>query len=201
MASKSQNTGVGTKDGTEGTIQPLTPFQRMIRTMQMDATTETEDARFSGDDLNAILLADSDTDLWESDERGPLNAQHLAGCELQLLDVLVKFSRGGSSTEGIKTPFITSDGKKMYLLVTAVRVSDAGEKTHLRMPAIGEVFQFNTSARFLATKIWAFYMRGKIDKNSGKYLECVIRETDLGDGQGVLKLRPMPKRVVRTVSE
>jgi hypothetical protein len=172
-----------------------TPFQRMIRHMEMDATMDVEEGRFSGDDLNEILSAETEEDLWAAGEAGPLNAQHLAGCELALTDLQVKYSRGESD---IATPFVSGDGKKMYFLITAHRISDAGEKAHLRLPKVGQDFQFNTSARFLAAKVWMFYSRGYFGGDSGKSFECAVHETDLGGGTGVLKIRPIPTRATRT---
>jgi hypothetical protein len=197
MPGKSQPKDVDQIVTEPSAVMQQTPFQRFIRAMESEAVMAADDDKFSGDDLNAILAASTEDEIWDADERGPLNAQHLAGCELALVDVTVKFSRD-SSDEAIKSPFVTADGKKMYLIVSAYRLSDAGEKSHLRLPAVGEFFEFNTSARFLVAKIWNFYTRGYIDADAGKSLECVIRETDLGGGQGVLKLRPMPRRVVRT---
>jgi hypothetical protein len=195
MVTKSDKTDVDQTVTEPTNVTAQTPFQRMIRAMEMDATAEVEEGRFSGDDLNVILSAESEDELWEAGEAGPLNAQHLAGCELALVDVQVKYSRGESD---ILTPFQTTDGKKMYFLISAYRLSDAGTKPHIKLPAVGEQFQFNTSARFLATKIWAFYVRGYISPDSGKTLECSIFETDLGGGTAVLKLRKVPSRVVRT---
>lgn len=195
MASKGDNGKVDQNVTEPSNVATQTPFQRMIRAMEMDATAEVEAGNFTGDDLNAILSAETEEELWEAGEQGPLNAQHLAGCELAIVDVRVKYSRGESD---ILTPFVTPDGRKMYFLVNAYRLSDAGKKAPIVLPAVGEIFEFNTSARFLATKIWAFYTRGYINPDTGKTLECAIHETDLGGGQAVLKLRKLPNRVVRT---
>lgn len=179
-----------------------TPFQIMIRAMEMEATAD--EGTFAGDDLNSILAAESEEEIWDADERGPLNFQHLDGCELGIMGISVKFSRG--VRDDIATPFVVttpgrngeSKTKKMYLLVKAVRLSDAGEKTLLRLPAVGEVFEANTSARFVVAKLWAFYTKGYINPDTGRVLNCMVKATDLGDGQAVLKLRPMPNRSVRS---
>jgi hypothetical protein len=186
---------------TNGTLTGRTPFQTMIRAMAMDASAE--DASFGGDDLNAILSAETEEQLWESDERPPLNFQHLSGCEIAILNFDVKFSRSGN--DDIATPFVWEDErgnkKKMYILAQCVRLSDAGEKPIIRLPAVGEVFTANTSARFVVAKMWRAMTMGLINAETGKTLECQVQETDLGNGTGVLKLRPMPRRVTRTVVE
>lgn len=179
-----------------GVVKPPTPFQEMLRAMANDA--QAEDTSFGGDDLNAILTAETEDDLWESDERPPLNFQHLSGCEIAVLDFAVKFSRGNNTS--IQTPFVWRDErgneKKMYVLVKCVRISTAGEKSHIKLPPVGEVFEANTSARFVVAKLWRAMILGLFDYESGRTWECAIQETDLGDGTAVLKLRPIPKRSV-----
>lgn len=180
-----------------GTVQTASPFQRMVRAMAMEASAE-DDSRFTGDDLTSIIEAESEEELWDADERPPLNAQHLAGCILEILDVDVHYSRG--SRDDIETPFQVSDGrstKKMYLVATAVRITNDADRGNLiKLPKIGEVFTFNTSARYFTTKLWQFYTRGYINREAGIKLRCLVRETDLGDGTAVLKLRPAPDSVV-----
>jgi hypothetical protein len=188
------------KNVTTGQVTKITPFQGMIRQMGMTAELDLTATKFNGDDLNALLTAETEAELWDADERGPLNFQHLADCELQIIDLSVKYSRAGQNGDMV-SQFVTDDGKKMYLLVTAVRISNAGEKTVLRLPAVGEEFQANTSARYVVGKLWAFLQKGYIDPDNGKRLECVVKSTDLGDGQAVLKLRPMPRRTQPTVTE
>jgi hypothetical protein len=198
MAPKSQS-GVSIPDRGTAEMMAPTPFQEMLRTMAMVATAEQEENRFAGDDLNAILSAETEEEMWEADERGPLNFQHLAGCEIAIIDLSVKFSR--NSNASIVTPFVTEDPRtgdkrKMYFLVTAVRLSDAGEKKIIRLPKVGEVFQANTSARYVSAKLWWFYSKGMIDSNAGGQVECLVEETDLGDETAVLKLKRVPRRVV-----
>jgi len=185
----------------EGTIQGPTPFQVMIRAMANDASED--EGNFAGDDLNTILSAETETELWDSDERPPLNFQHLIGCEIEILDFQVKFSRG-SRGDAIKTPFLYQDKdgpKKMYLLAKCVRLSDAGEKPIIRLPGVGEVFEANTSARFVVAKLWRAMTMGLINTGTGKSLQTLVQGTDLGDGQEVIKLRPLPSRHARTVTE
>jgi hypothetical protein len=200
MASKGDATQVD-RNVTEPTaIIQQTPVQRMIRTMELEATADAETSANDNADLNALLTAETDEELWDADERPPLNAQHLAGCDIQFIDVRVKYSRGnlvGNDGKTAQPTFVTTDGKKMYLLVTAVRLSDPDTKTAVQLPAIGEEFEFNTSARYLTTKLFQFYLRGKINRDNGQRLTAFIRATGLEEGQAVLKLRP--PRTVRTI--
>lgn len=183
-------------DPKSGIVKPPTPFEIMLQAMANDAMAE--DASFGGDDLNAILSAETEQELFESDDRPPLNFQHLAGCELSIIGFDVKFSRANNSS--IQTPFVWRDDrgneKKMYLLVKCVRISDSGnKKSVVRLPAIGEAFTANTSARYVVAKLWRAMILGLVDENAGRSWECMVQETELGDETAVLKLKEIPKRV------
>jgi hypothetical protein len=192
------NRNPATSDQAAATItdmQPSSPFRRMITAMAQDATMETE-TPFTGDDdaaLKAILTAETDDEIWDADERGPLGFRDLAGCEIAILDVQVKFSR--TNNADMKTVFYSPDNRQMYLLLTCTRLSVTGdEDKKINLPDIGEVFQANTSARYLVAKIWTFYVRGRIRPSDGSQLECRVKAVDLGGDQAVLQLRPIPKR-------
>jgi hypothetical protein len=91
----------------------------------------------------------------------------------------------------------TKDGKQMYLMVTMARISDAGEKSDRILPSVGETFQANTSARFVVAKLWWLSTHGYIDAEGGKVAEVKVQATDLGGGQSVIKLMPVPQRATR----
>ena len=195
---KSDTTAPAAGEPADGITSAPTPFQMMIHAMSQVATADETEGRFSGDDLIAILTAETEEEIWEADDRPPLNFQHLAGCEIDIIDFQVKFSRGSST---IDTPFQTHDGRKMYLLVSCQRLSRAGEKKLIRLPDPGEVFQANTSARYIVAKIWAFWAKGKIDPQTGASLRALVQEIELGGDQSVLKLRPLsPQPVTSSVA-
>lgn len=191
MAGKRQS-GELDQTVTEPTsIAPATPFYRMVRAMDMEATADEESNFLALESVNAILSAEEDADIWDADERGPLNFQHLAGCDIRITDVHVKYSR--STT--INTPYAVTDDhgatKKMYLLVTVVRTSAETEMPLIRLPEPGEAFQVNTSAQFVVPKIWAFYVKGRINPDNGASLAAYVKSIPLDDsGQKVIKLRP-----------
>jgi hypothetical protein len=184
---------------TADQAKPPTPFERMIHSMARIAELEKQEAAVSTDQDNAILSAETIEEMWDADERGPLGGRDLADCELAILNIGLKYSRSNTAPDGseIKTKFRTSDGRILYLMVDAVRTSDAGEKKTIRLPKVGETFQFNTSAPSLVEKLWWLHQHGMIDPLQGKMVECVIKAIDLGGGQAVLKLRPAPRRAQR----
>ena len=172
---------------TDGTaVISLKPFQRAIRAMDMEATADETDNFMMLDMADAILEAESDEEIWEADERGVLNFQHLAGCDIIITDVHVKY---GSGNTDIITPF-QWEGRKMYLLVTVVRTSHETDRPEIRLPEPGEPFTVNTSAFFVVTKIWAFYTKGRINPDNGSSLAAYVKNVDLEGGKKVIKLRP-----------
>jgi hypothetical protein len=192
MASQKTDKDVSTV--MEGTVQHTSPIRRMLGAMAMDATMDTDSA-FTGDDIMGIIEAETEAEMFDADQQGPLNFQHLGGCELAIYDVAVKFGRGGN--DDIKTMFIDPDsGKQMYLWITAARISDAGNKSTVKLPGVGEQFNASTSARYVVAKLWWLSTHGKIDRDAGLSYEVKVEATDLGGGQAVIKLLPVPKRSV-----
>jgi hypothetical protein len=180
---------------TEMGIPENSPFRRMLNDMSQLAQAEEESSAFMGDSLAAIYNAEDDDAVWDADMTGPFNAQHLAGCELDLYDMRIVYSRGRENGEDINSPWVSQDGKKMYALVTAARISSAGEKRIINLPKVGEQFIFNTSAQFLTAKLFTFWTRGKF--GNGATMTAAVQATELGDGKAVLKLVRVPERVIR----
>lgn len=175
------------------TVEPVSSpsaIQLLIRRMEMTAEYEEANTSFRGDDINAILEAETEEEMWEADARGPLNGKDLEDCELVIHNVVVKFSRKG--VEDIQSVFTTEDNRQMYLLVESTRISEAGNKARIRLPEVGEQFTWNTSARFIVAKLdWL----SRHDMIPGA--EVVVKAIDLGGGQSVLKLSKVSQRIVR----
>ena len=197
MAAREKGNGEIATQEMEGTVSQSSPIRRMLLAMAMDATMETE-RPFTGDDILGILEAETEDEMFEGDQQGPLNFQHLSGCEIAVYDVQVKYGNAGSNDEEIKTMFVDPEsGRQMYLMVTAARISNAGEKKLLKLPSIGEQFTANTSARFAVAKLWWLVTHGKIDRDAGLSYELFVQGTDIGSGREVIKLLPVPKRSVQ----
>lgn len=173
----------------EGAVVKRSPVQQMINAMSNDASFD-DGSSFTGDDIVGILSAESVEDMFEADLQGPLGLRDLDGCELAVYDVNVKFGRGND--ESIKTMFTDEDGRQMYVIVSAARISDAGNRKDRILPTVGETFQFNTSARFALAKLWWLRTHGYV--GDGKSFEVTVEATDLGGGQSVIKLKPVPQR-------
>lgn len=194
MATNGKTPARNENGATEGTVVPSPRILRLVRMMEMEATAAIEDSSFKGDDVMDIFEAETKADMYESDQREPLNFQKLAGCELEILDIEVKFSKGGTNAteEAITSIFTTPEGKQMYLMVKAVRTRKTGEeKRSVRLPEVGEIFQANTSARFVVAKLMWLSTHGEVDSASGNTERVKVKGTPLGDGQEVVKLLPV----------
>lgn len=185
MASGKQSGDVDRNVTVPASVATPTPFHRMIRAMDMEATVDESNFQVL-DSINAILAAEEDEEIWDADEMGILNFQHLAGCDILITDVHVKY---GASVSDIVTPF-QYEGKKMYLLLTVIRTSKETEHPEIRLPDPGEPFTVNTSATYIVPKVWAFYTKGRINPDTGAKLAAYVKSISLDGGKAVIKLRP-----------
>lgn len=172
-------------------VQEMRPAQRafyeMLLGIEQIATEDLDSGAFMGDDLAGILTADSESDMWDADEKPRFNAKVLSGCEMELYGWEAKFSPQESEIEsGLIGP---EKRRKMYLLVHAARINSAGQDDIYRLPEVGEDFVWNTSARFIVAKLYWLLKRGYFD--NGKAVKVRIQGTDLGSGKSVEKLKPL----------
>jgi hypothetical protein len=200
MATKgnaSENKPAGTemeevKEIIESEVSTLRPTQlavlELLTGLENVATEDTDDsgAGFFGDDIAAILMSENEAEMWDADELPRLNAKILSGCELAVYGYQVKFSDDPEIVSGLIGPV---SRRKMYLLVKSARLNHAGQENIYKLPDIGEEFTWNTSARFIVSKLYWLQHRGRFD--NGKSVRCRIQGTDLGAGKSVEKLKPL----------
>jgi hypothetical protein len=178
-----------------GTIEAPTAFRRLLTKMDSIATLDNSVESYKGDDIALILEADSEEQMWEADEQASINAKHLSGCALEILEFSVKYG----SNDDVITPFVGTGGRKMYLTVMSTRLDKSGEKQLLRLPEPHEVFTWNTSARFIVAKLFWLLEHGYFD--NGLAVQCRIVGTDLGGGKAVEKLKPLSYQTVQSSTE
>ncbi len=143
------------------------PYQRWIDILTIEADLSgTEEAEFVLDDvLSGIIDAETMEDAFEASTKGPESGKGLVDVELAVKDVVIYHSR------------ISTGRFKFVAKVEATRL-DTGEDVTFRVGAPNVVALYWKAREF-----------GKLP------LECVITERDLGDGKGLLNLKPLPKRV------
>jgi hypothetical protein len=154
-------------------------FRELLGRMEIEATEE--DPSFLSPmitSMQKILTAESEEDMWEADELDQTGGRDLGDIEQRILAYQIKYSMAMDSD--IKSAFIDSKGRGMYLLVRSARLDN------------GEEFVWNTSAPLIVGKILWLADRSKLPH------ECVIREVPLGGGRKVIKLKPVPRRAVQT---
>jgi hypothetical protein len=171
-----------------GTVSGPSPFQRLRRRMAEMAVLDTAEKKVSGEDINAILLAETEADMWDADEMSVYNAQKLSGTDLQIISFEVRFSDG--SNEDIKTPFVDDKGRQMYLLVQAFRITEArGEDKTLILPEVGTEFVWNTSARNIVAKLFWMLDHGWFDIDAPNPVRVHMKGTGLTGGRSVEKMK------------
>lgn len=191
MASKSQDITTP----ANGTVEKANAFQLLVRKMAGMATLAEKSGVVTGEDIIPILTAENEDEMWDADERARYNAKTLSGCALQIIGFDVKFSDG--SDESINTPFIDpATGKQMYLLVSAFRINKSGEKKETRLPELGEVFTWNTSARNIVGKLFWMLNHGWFDPGATP-VRLVIEGTNLGGTKSVEKLKRFTGEVLQ----
>lgn len=202
MAAKGNQNGDVSNGESNGTIvtDARTRMARLVALMAREATATLEETEFLGDDILGIWEAETEEAMWDADNRPPLNFDKLAGTELEIIQVDIKYS----NRSNLRTPFKTTNEKgervSMYLWVTACRTRETGdEDKSVRLPDIGEVFQFNTSARFAVAKLMWLYVHGMIDPDRGTTKQVRVIATEVGDepGQRVIKLGQVKPATVR----
>jgi hypothetical protein len=173
---------------TDGTIVAPSPAELMLRKMAGMATADFDQRKNSVDDLNVILDA-SDEEFWDSDERIAISAKTLSGCVIEIRDFDVKYGDSAVGDDDITSPFISPDGRQMYLLIEASMIDKRQQvEKLLKLPEVGEIFQFNTSARYVVAKIMSAHNRGWLDDN--RTLRVRVVGTPIKNGkQRVEKLK------------
>lgn len=159
---------------------------QLLTALEAMGTEDTDSRGFSGDDIAAILLSDTEADMWEADELPRINAKVLSGSEIDIYGFEVKFSDDPEITTALIGP---DSRRKMYLLVQSARLNDTGASNVYKLPDVGDQFTWNTSARFIVAKLYWLQVHGYFD--NGRAVKARIVGTDLGGGKSVEKLKPL----------
>lgn len=184
MASKSQDAEPVT---TSGTVTSSSPFQRLRRRMAEMAVLDNSDRISTGEEISAILLAEDEAAMWDSDDFDKWNAQKLSGTDLQTTNFEVRFGDSSDDTD-IVTPFTDDKGRQMYLLVHSFRITDKQEHKEFNLPPIGQEFTWNTSATRIVAKIFWMLDHGWFDSGA-EPIRFSIQGTKLRGGRSVEKLK------------
>jgi hypothetical protein len=164
-------------DALSGDAKPPTIFQSLLNRMEIEASIEPDQADSTIlQGVEAILTADDEETMWVADDLTQTGGRDLRDVEQEILRFRIKRSLDPE----INTPFVDSQGRKMYLLVDAVKIAN------------GDQFTWNTSAPLVVAKIFWLEDHDKLP------YECVIKGTDLAGARTILKLKPIPQRAVKS---
>lgn len=193
MASKAQDGGIDTA-AKSGTVESPSAFALLLRKMAGMATVEEVMGTGGGaEDIDRILNAEDEEEMWDADELAKWNATKLSGCDLQTVGFEVKFS--GGTNDDIKTPYVDREtGKQMFLLIHSFRVNGSGNTKEYNLPPVGELFTWNTSARSIVPKLFWMLNHGWFD-DGAKPVRFRIVGTKTQAGS-VEKLKNLPEGTV-----
>lgn len=174
----------------DGVITTPDAFNKLLIKMGQIATLDETEKTITGEDIIPILTAETEEEMWDADDRGQYNARKLSGCAIQLISFEVKFGTGDDPS--IKTPFIDPATKRqMYLLVHSCRIAETGDEAKdVKLPDIGEVFTWNTSARYIAGKLFWMLNHGWFDTGHSP-VYARIEGTALTGGRSIEKLKKL----------
>jgi len=193
MANKAQGGEIDTA-AKSGTVESPKAFALLLRKMASMATMEEVQGTGGGsEDIDRILTAETEEEMWDADELAKWNATKLSGCDLQTVGFEVKFSAG--TNDDIRTPYVDPEtGKQMFLLVHSFRVNGSGNTKEYNLPAVGELFTWNTSARSIIPKFFWMLNHGWFD-DGAKPVRFHIQGTKTKAGS-VEKLKELPAGTV-----
>jgi hypothetical protein len=206
MAGKAQGNGDEAEKGIDfsklgksGTVETPSAFALLVRKMGQIATMDEANPSITGDDIIPILEADTEEEMWDADERPQYNAKLLSGCVIQVYGIEVKFGTGDNTD--IKTPFVDPEsGRQMYLLVHSARLTVAGEKKEYRLPEVGELFTWNTSARNIVGKLMWMLNHGWFDPGHAP-VQFRIEGTPLQGGKSIEKIKKLDEPIIMQSAE
>lgn len=172
-----------------GKVMAPTAFEILCREMGFRAKVEDDGSANAAavQQLEAILNAESEEDMWDADERAQIGGRDLVDVEMTIYGFSVKYGSGGADDDEDSVNSFFKDpetGKQMYVLVEAARTGRIPSSNKLALPEVGEKFVWNTSARLLVAKLFW------LDRNAKIPVSAVIRDVKLPGKRAVLKLKP-----------
>lgn len=156
-------------DETQGTVIAVKPHQRFVESLlrQAEDNEGIHGKEVSLNQVDRILTAETETEIWDADEGGTVSGQDMVDIELEIQDfVVLKSGDEYDATLGV------------YVNITAIRLDTA------------ETVIINTGADKIVTKLAVFKARGMLP------IGGVIRGVKTANGT-MLKLRPLPPRALR----
>lgn len=152
----------------DGEIVTVRPYEKLTAFLARRAEVDGEGRGFeiASKQIDKILTAETDEEIWDADAAGTVNGQDMMDVEMQVRGV-----KYAPSSDEYDAPL------GVYAIIDAIRM-DTGEEAVV-----------STGAPLVITKLRAFEARGKFP------LGCVIKGTKAAKGT-VLKLRPLPVRVM-----
>lgn len=154
----------------DGNAVALRPHERFVKNLQERAAENNRSMEVTAKQVNKILSAETEADIWDADEGGTVSGQDFTDVEIEIRGYEI-----APSDDQYESLF------DVYVNIDAVTLQEA------KGYGIGEAVIINTGAPLVITKLEMFRARDMFP------VQAVIKGTVAKKGT-VLKLRPVPKR-------
>jgi len=153
-------------------IKPHEAFRSWMQQNMQEADGEL----IAADNLDRMLTADNDDDIWNADAGGTVQGRDAVGLEVEILDFK-------------STPSHKADIESNYYGTMRATVlggpTDVLTKNGLN---VGDSIALQTGAENILGKVFAFHLRGRLP------IRAIITGTTTQSGNEVLSIRPLPVR-------
>jgi hypothetical protein len=158
-----------------GTVEGPRPYERFVASLQRRAQEQTDRGHFelTANQMDKILTAETDEEIWDADEGGLIALKDLVGAELRITEFHEEKSTDPEMDNGLG----------VFIVGTATLLNDA-------CGTPGEEIQFNSGVATVITKLESFRSRGTWP------LETLVTGVKSKKGE-MVRLRPVPRRVTK----
>lgn len=179
MADKAVSTPA--REGTVSKLAPAAAFkgymlERAARESQADGSAVTNSQ------IDKILTAETDDDIWGADAGGTVQAQDAVGMGVEIHDMRAQESD-------------RFEGSPYYVSMNAVCLGGPSEILNRNSVKVGENFVLQTGAELIVSKVRAFEARGRLP------IRAIIVGNRTNSGYEVLKLGKYPEHVTPGTTE
>lgn len=176
----SDNTPATRENPREGdvAIRPADRYRAYMRARAARMSGELG-AEVTSQQIDKILTAETDEDIWNADAGGTIQAKDVIGLEVEIRSLSL-------------IPSDRFEGSEYYGSMDATVIGGPAEILTRSGLSVGEVFVLQTGADKILAKVRAFEAKDRLP------IRALIAGTRTQSGFDVLTLKPLPERTVTT---
>jgi hypothetical protein len=170
-----------------GTVAAMRPADKYRLYMKQRAEIENKDAGAMVMDtqVDNILTAETDEEVWDADLAGTIQARDVPGLEVRIHDL--------RPVESARDDIVSRTG--YYASMNCTVLGGPADMLTRNGLALGQDCVLQTGAELIISKVRVFEARDKLP------IDAVITAIKTASGNDVLKIRPLPARVMPGTAE